>query len=121
MAVFERTVRVSNPDTGSAIDIPATIDTGATYTLLPANLLRSIGIQPHRQMPFELGDGRKVDLDVGWIMVRVDDREDRSLCIFGPDAASPLLGAYTLESLSLGVDPVNERLIPVAGRLRGIF
>ena len=31
----------------------------------------------------------------------------------GDEDARPLLGAVTLEILSLGIDPVNQRLVPV--------
>ncbi|MDE3058379.1 MAG: hypothetical protein KGJ59_10530 [Bacteroidota bacterium] len=37
---------------------------------------------------------------------------------FGEPNASPLLGATMLELSDLAVDPVNKRLLPVAGVLK---
>ena len=45
--------------------------------------------------------------------MRLDGREDVSPIVFREEGAQPLLGAVTLEIFSLGIDPVNERLIPV--------
>jgi hypothetical protein len=33
--------------------------------------------------------------------------------VFGGDSTPVLLGAYTLEGLSLAADPVNRRLVPL--------
>jgi hypothetical protein len=38
--------------------------------------------------------------------------------VFGPEEVTPLLGATTLGILHLGVDPVEQRLIPVTGLLK---
>jgi len=49
------------------------------------------------------------------VAVRIDGEVLHSLCLLGEDGMDPLLGAVTLELFSLGVDPVNRRLIPVVG------
>ncbi len=38
--------------------------------------------------------------------------------IFGPEGTTPLLGATTLQTFHLGVDPVEQRLVPVPGLLK---
>ena len=43
--------------------------------------------------------------------MRLDGSEDISPVVFWDDGAQPLPGAVTLEIFSLGIDPVNERLI----------
>ena len=45
--------------------------------------------------------------------MRLDRREEISPVVFRDEGAQPLLGAVTLGIFSLGIDPVNERLIPV--------
>ena len=45
--------------------------------------------------------------------MRLDGREDVSPVVFREEGAQQRLGAVTLEIFSLGIDPVNERLIPV--------
>lgn len=49
--------------------------------------------------------------------LRIGDETLTSLCIFGDEGSQTLLGAFTLEGFSLAPDPVNERLVPVAGLL----
>ena len=43
----------------------------------------------------------------------IDGETLTTMCIFGDEGSDPLLGALTLEQFSLGVDPVNRRLIAV--------
>ena len=82
-------------------------------------LLQRIGVTPKERMSFRLADERLVDYDGGEAVVRIDGRENTVPVVFGPDDASPLLGAVTLEIFGLSVDPVAQRLIPVDGLLKG--
>ena len=99
--------------------IEALVDTGATYTVLPRGLLNRLGVQPHRTSTFELGDGTRVELEMGRTWVRVAGQQEMTLVVFGSDSASPILGAVTLEELLLGVDPVHKQLVPVNALLMG--
>ena len=47
-------------DGQQAQDIEATVDTGASFTTLPANLLRELGIDPTGGRQFLVADGRSV-------------------------------------------------------------
>ena len=40
------------------------------------------------------------------------------LVVFAPDDTTPLIGATTLENLSIGVDPVSQRLVPVPALMK---
>ena len=88
------------------------VDTGATYTCLPAALLRELGVVPYRRIRSELADGSVIDDDVGVVSVRVEGVELPTLAIFAGEDAPALLGAYTLEGALLAVDPVRQRLAP---------
>lgn len=57
--------------------------------------------------------------DVGYCTAKINGKESLTLCIFGDPDTEPLLGVFTLEGLLLGVDPVNQELIPVVRRLKG--
>jgi hypothetical protein len=50
--------------------------------------------------------------DVGRAWVRLGDREEFTLVVFGDHA---LLGAVTLEEFLLVADPIERRLVPVDG------
>ena len=97
--------------------IEALVDTGATYTWVPRDVLERLGVVPEEQRAFVLADGREVEYDVAWVRVRMNGRSQPSLCIFGDPGTEPLLGVFTLEGFGLGVDPVNQRLVPVRGYL----
>jgi clan AA aspartic protease len=97
--------------------LEALVDTGATYTMVPAPLLRRLGVKPHTRDVFTLADGRHVEHDIGHGWIRVDGRTVITLVVFGDAASEPLLGAYALEGVRLAPDPVGRRLVPVPGLL----
>ena len=112
MGTFNWPVQISSLDGEHTREIEATVDTGATYTVLPANLLRELGVWVTRQARFELGDGRIVDMDIGEARATINGTSAFTQVVFGDDDTAPLLGAVTLEELLLAVDPVNQRLVP---------
>lgn len=116
MGIFHRTVRLSSLDGERSIELDALVDTGSSYTMVPGNLLRKLGISPVRKVPLELADGRRVEYDLGRALATVGGCTETTLVLFGEDNADPLLGAYTLEGLSLAVDPVHGRLVPAIAK-----
>ena len=113
MGTFKYPLRISSIDGQQARDIEATVDTGAFFTTLPAPLLRDLGIVPVGKRTFLIGDGRRVQMDVGDARVTIDGDSVMTIVAFGGDDAPAVLGAYTLEGLTLAVDPTGERLIPI--------
>jgi predicted aspartyl protease len=97
--------------------IEALVDTGATYTMVAMSLLRRLGVKPHARAVFTLADGRHAEHDIGRGWIRVGDRSEITLLVFGQADSEPLLGAYALEGLRLAPDPVGRRLVPVPGLL----
>jgi clan AA aspartic protease len=93
--------------------VEALVDTGSTYTSLPESTLDSLGIERVEVRRFELGDNRVVEYSVGEARLRLEDREFTAVVIFAPDDASPLVGMTTLEMFGLGVDPIEQKLVPV--------
>lgn len=112
MGTFSYSLRISGIAGRQTREIEATVDTGAAYTTLPANLLYELGIEPAGQRRFPLADGRRVWMDYGEARVTIDGESVTTIIIFGADNGPPLLGAYTLEGLALAVDPVQQRLVP---------
>ena len=62
MGTFNWPMVVANMDGDKILELHAAVDTGATYTVLPSNLLRELGIPVTRKARFELGDGRILDI-----------------------------------------------------------
>ena len=72
---------------------------------------------PHATRHFVLADGHGVGRRFGRTLMRLGGKEDVSPVVFWDEDAPPLHGAVTLEIFSLGVDPVNQRLIPLDARM----
>ena len=87
------------------------IDSGVVYSLVPAPILRRLGIRPHRTMEFTLADGTTIERRVGDAYFEYQGEGGAAPVIFGVAGDEPLLGATTLESLGLVLDPFQRRLI----------
>ena len=118
MGTFSVSIQVGNLQETEFEELSALVDTGATTTVIPASILRRLGVTPTTSQTFEYASGERVELDMAEIRVRVEGRETGTWVVFGNDDAGALLGAYTLEGVFLGVDPYNRRLIPVQGILK---
>ena len=118
MGTFFVTMQVADRFRERYVSVDAMVDTGATYTSLPESLLDELGIEREEKDIFELADNRLAEYSTGETRVRLEGRERTVSVIFGPDDATPLVGATTLEDLLLGVDPVARKLIPVRGMLK---
>ncbi|MGH7321646.1 MAG: aspartyl protease family protein [Candidatus Rokuibacteriota bacterium] len=117
MGTFRVPLEIGDPQGQRWEPVDALVDTGASYTLLPASLLDRLGVPRARRWPFELADGRRLECDIGHALVRYDGESVPTIVVFGGEDAKPIMGAYTLEGLRLAPDPVGRRLIPVPGLL----
>ena len=115
MGTFDCPVRLDSVDGERFLAVDMTVDTGASYTIVPAKLLKELGVEPIDTVRLSLANGRRVEYQIGRAVATVDGRTERTLVVFGEDTARPLLGAYTLEGLRLAVDPVSMRLVPATG------
>lgn len=118
MGTFTVGLQLGNLDGREYIDLEALVDTGATYTVLPSDVLDQLGIAKEGQRSLELGDDRIVDYPIGYARMRLNGGEAIVLVVFGPEGVDPLLGATALEHFSLAVDPVHQRLVPVRALLK---
>ena len=111
VGMFAARIGVSNGNGGTPTYVDATVDTGAVYTVLPANMLRQAGIEPYGNETFEIADGTRVELPVGEARITIGEKGRTSPVVFG-DSGRYLLGAITLQTLGLIPDTTNHRLIP---------
>ena len=98
--------------------IEALVDTGATYTWVPRDVLERLGVVPEEEWPFVLADGREVRYPMAWISIRLGERVQPTIAVFGEPGSEPILGVVTLEEFRLAADPVNRRLVSVPGLLK---
>ena len=113
MGTFQVEIGIGNPMGGDLRPVSALVDTGATHSMMPADLLADLRINPTRQRHFRMADGSQPEYGVGAARVGIDGREEVCPVIFGPEGEY-LLGATTLEIFELAVDPTapNPRLTP---------
>ena len=114
MGMTEVRVRVVNlTDTRRSADIDLVVDSGAIYSVVPARVLREIGIVPRETKVFGLANGRSVTREVGDVRYEIQGSGGAAPVIFGRRNDSPLLGVITLEALGLRLDPLRRRLHPL--------
>jgi len=113
MATFQQSIEVGTLDGSRFKEVRAWVDTRAAYTWIPRTVLEDLGVLPTFRRRFRLANGSEIERDCAQANVKVDASQLITICVFGDEGSEPLLGAITLEEMGLGVDPLNQRLIPV--------
>ena len=88
------------------------VDTGASYTMVPASILEDLGIERFDTRTFSLADGSRRRFSLGWVEMELEGRPGFVYVIFGDEGVKILLGATALEAYGLAADAKNRRLIP---------
>ena len=113
-------MRVSNPARPKkAFTKDFLVDSGAVYSVMPAKELKALGIKPVRKEEFLLANGEKVTKGVGNAFFEFQGKIGAAPVIFG-DEGIFLLGATTLESVGLMLDPLRRELKPLPMLLMAI-
>ena len=89
------------------------VNTGATFTKAPRDLLERLGVPVESTYTAELADGSRVERTRGRTVIRLEGKEFPTPVTFGEAGEQNLLGAMALEDAMLAVDPHSRRLIPV--------
>lgn len=118
MEAFTIKVILSHPDRRQIqLTLDLLVDTGATWSLVPAEVARSLGVEPSERRPVRTADGRQLDLPLAEIRFTIDGRSLTTPCLIGGPQVPALLGAVTVEAFGLAADPVQKILVPVTGLL----
>lgn len=86
------------------------VDTGAVYTLAPADVLRRLGIAPHRTLTLTLADGSKTTREMGGAYFEYQGTGGVAPVLFGVQDDMNLLGVTTMEAMGLMIDPLTRDL-----------
>ena len=111
MGIFNVSVTVSNRATAASETVSALVDTGSTFSAMPASLLRRLGIRPTGIRRLRLANGQVAEYPTGMARFEIAGVDGEARVVFGHENVY-LLGATTLEDLSFIVDPINRQLIP---------
>ena len=112
MGTLQIEVEIGNVAGTQCETVEVMVDTGATFTQVPAELLRRLGVEVGERAPVRLGDGRLSLDEVGDTYIRLAGKTFITPVIFGREGEPNLLGVVALERALLAVDPVGQRLIP---------
>lgn len=118
MGTFSVPASLANPQSpGQRLTLELLVDTGATWTMLPAEVVAQLGLTATRQRTVTLANGERVTYLAGQATIQLNGEEVITVFLAGPPGCLALLGAVTLEELGLAPDPVRKTLIPVGGLL----
>ena len=106
-----RIVNLADPDRWADVDM--VVDSGAIYSVVPAMVLRGIGIEPRATQTFGLANGGTVRRAIGDVRYEIDRCAGAAPVIFGRRGDANLLGVVTLDALGLRLDPLRRTLRPL--------
>lgn len=118
MGMTQVRLTVKNPsDPSKAYEGNFLVDSGATYTVMPEETLKKLGIKVAGEEEFSLADGRIIKRKVGNALYEYQGQERAAPILFGEKDDSLLLGTFTLEALGLTLDPLKRKLYKANLRL----
>ena len=89
------------------------IDSGAVYSLVPGKILDALDIEPYKEMSFSLADGTTLKRKVCGAYFEYEGEGSPAPVVYGEDGDEALLGATTLKSLGLVLNPFTRTLHPM--------
>lgn len=104
-----------------SVEVEFLVDSGAIYSLVPGKILDELEIEPYREVSFSLADGTTIKRKVASAYFEFEGEGGPAPVIYGEEGDQPLLGATTLESIGLVLNPFTRTLHPMRmlmGRLK---
>jgi clan AA aspartic protease len=100
-----------SPDKERSIEVEALVDTGATMLVLPAEIVRAVGLRELGRRRVRLADHsvREVSV-VGGVLIEILGRQMTCDALVMPEGTPALIGQIPLEGLDLVVDPKSREV-----------
>jgi len=103
-------VEVGNPADPSRMEsLEFLVDSGAIYSVVPAEILTRLGIRPLTEQEFRLANGETIRRRKGVALFRLGDKIGGADVIFGEPGDSILLGALLARGARPGRGPAPAR------------
>ncbi len=116
MGIFTAKLRVWNPASSSSTEeIDAMVDSGASYSWILRTRLERLNVHPVRRMQFRTIEGKTIERDLVPVFVAAGGFTGGDNVVMAEPGDMEVIGAHTLESLGLTVDPVGKKLVPTVG------
>ena len=114
VATFTVKVKVLNPaDPSRFAEVEVWADTGAAYSWISKVRLEPLGVQKVRRLQFRTIEGHTIERDLAAVFLSTDGFTGGDNVVVAESGDLEVLGAHSLESLGLAVDPVHKKLIPL--------
>lgn len=88
------------------------VDTGVSYTRVPASILEELGVERFETRTFTLADGSRREMSIGLVDLELEGRHRTVYVLFGDEKGQGVLGSMALSAFGLAADAKNRRLIP---------
>lgn len=112
MGSFSVKVAVAHPtDPARSEDVELIVDTGATLSWIPREIIEKLGVPRLSRRSFLIADGRTIERETATAIVRYNGTAGGVTVVVAEQGDGHLLGATSLETLGLGVDPIRQRLV----------
>ena len=72
MGTFYMPIEIGGADRERFETVEALVDTGATYSAMPASILRALGVSPFDRRTLRLADGNLIYKDIGEMSIRIN-------------------------------------------------
>lgn len=96
----------------SAVIPQMLVDTGSEYTWISENVLDKLKVtREKKDVSFVMANGQIITRNIGFALLRYDKYFTVDEVVFAEKGDLLLLGARTLEGLSLMVDPRKKKLV----------
>lgn len=96
----------------SAVLSEMLVDTGSEYTWIPEKILEKLEVEREKKdVGFVMANGKIITRSIGFALLTYDQYFTVDEVVFAEKGDLLLLGARTLEGLSLMVDPRKKKLV----------
>jgi predicted aspartyl protease len=113
------TVRAKVSHRRRARGVEFLVDSGALFSVLPSATGRALQLRPERTAEFVLADGTTITRRVSECRIEIGGQAATSPVVLGEGHDDALLGAVTLETLGLMLNPLTRELVPMRLLLAG--
>ena len=111
MCMTKVKLKISNPTKpAKKVEENFWVDSGAVYTVLPGKIVKKLALKPAYIQEFSLADGTVVKRAIGSASINYEGRQLAMPVVLGEYGDNPLMGATTLESFGLVLDPFKQKL-----------
>lgn len=101
---------------GATRDVRFLINSGAIFPVLPEEVWRALRLKSQREVEFTLADGTAITRGVSECRIEIRGASATSPVVLGETDDGALLGAVTLETLGMMLNPLTRKYCRCAWR-----